>query len=401
MSAGRRKLKVVTLIDQLTMQGGAERVASQLAMRIDPERFESTICATRFDPANPEGTEPIVQRELAAHGVGVVGLGRRQGKLDLHRLRGLATLLRRERVDVLHAHMFTSNVYGALLGRLARVPVVISHEHSWSFEGEPVRKLLDRHVIARLSDRFIAVSREDERRMIEIEGVRPEKIEVVPNGIEAMRATGTDVRAELGIEPGAPLIGSVGVLRPEKAFDVLAAAVKLLLPARPDLKLAIVGDGWPEPVAALEAAIESLGVTDAVKLVGFRGDIPDFLASLDVAVSSSLREGSPLSVMEYMGAGKPIVATRVGGVPDLIDDGEHGLLVPPGDPEALAAAIGRLLDDRALADRLGHAAAERCAREFSFDVAVRRFEDLYESLYARSARARREGFLAGAAAAVA
>jgi glycosyltransferase involved in cell wall biosynthesis len=401
MSAGRRKLKVVTLIDQLTMQGGAERVASQLAMRIDPERFESTICATRFDPANPDGTEPIVQRELAAHGVAVVGLGRRQGKLDLHRLRGLATLLRRERVDVLHAHMFTSNVYGALLGRLARVPVVISHEHSWSFEGEPVRQLLDRHVIARMSDRFIAVSREDERRMIEIEGVRPEKIEVVPNGIEAMRATGTDVRAELGIEPGAPLIGSVGVLRPEKAFDVLAAAVKVLLPAHPDLKLAIVGDGWPEPVAALEAAIESLGVTDAVKLVGFRGDIPDFLAALDVAVTSSLREGSPLSVMEYMGAGKPIVATRVGGVPDLIDDGEHGLLVPPGDADALAAAIGRLLNDRALADRLGRSAAERCAREFSFDVAVRRFEDLYESLYARSARARREGFVAGAAAAVA
>jgi glycosyltransferase involved in cell wall biosynthesis len=401
MSAAGRKLRVVTLVDQLTSQGGAERVAAEVAMRIDPERFESTICGTRFDPDKPWGTEPIVKQQLAEHGVRAVGLGRRRGRRDLHRLAGLATLLRRERVDVLHAHMFTSNVYGALFGRLARVPVVIAHEHSWSFEGEPVRKFVDRNVIARLSDRFVAVSREDRRRMIEIERIPAAKIEVVPNGIGAMRPTGHDVRAELGIEPGAPLLGSVGVIRPEKAFDVLARAVKLLLPDHPGLKLVIVGGGYPETLAALEAELDALGVRDAVKLVGFRSDIPDVLAALDVAVLSSHREGSPLSVMEYMGAGKPVVATRVGGVPDALDDGVQGLVVPPGDAGALAAAIGRLLDDRVLAARLGAAAAERCAREFGFDVAVRRFEELYESLFARSHRARREGWLAGAAAAVA
>jgi glycosyltransferase involved in cell wall biosynthesis len=140
----------------------------------------------------------------------------------------------------------------------------------------------------------------------------------------------------------------------------------------------------------LEGLIGELGLGDDVRLLGHRDDIPGVIRALDVAVLSSAYEGSPLAVMEYMACAAPIVATAVGGVPELIEDGMHGLLVEPHDPQALAAAIGRLLKDRTLASRLGQAASERQRAEFDLDIVVSRLEELYLELY-EQARARPSG----------
>ena len=170
-------------------------------------------------------------------GVRYFGLGRRSAT-DLHHWLPLRGILRRERVDVLHAHMFGSNVWGTVIGRLARVPVIVAHEHTWSFEGRPLRRFVDREVIGRGSSVFIAVSRDDQRKMIEIEGVNPKKILHVPNGIAPPPPpTGADVRAELGIPAGAPVIGTVSVLRPAEGARRLhtrlgAAAARGPRPAR-------------------------------------------------------------------------------------------------------------------------------------------------------------------------
>jgi glycosyltransferase involved in cell wall biosynthesis len=310
-------------------------------------------------------------------GIRHLGLERRSGwRLDdwlpLYRL------LRRERIDVVHAHKFGSNVWGTLVGRLARVPVIVAHEHTWSFEGQPVRRFLDRELIGRGSTVFVAVSEEDRRRMIEVEGVKPEKLLFVPNGIEPRSPRGSDVRAELGIPVDAPLIGAVGVLRPQKALDVLVRAVAPLVREHTDLRVLIVGEG-PER-QALTDLIAGEGVGDRVLLTGFRDDIPDVLGALDVAVSSSAFEGSPLAMMEFMEAARPIVATSVGGVPDLIDDGVHGRLVRAGDLEGLREALREMLNDREAARRMGERAQERRRREFDLEVVVRRFEALYERL---------------------
>jgi glycosyltransferase involved in cell wall biosynthesis len=381
--AGR--IKVVTVIDFLGAQGGAERLALQIALRLDPERFESTLCASRWPP--PAAAEPAARHareELAAAGVRFLPLGRSR-KADVWVWGKLERYLRRERVDVVHAHKFGSNIWGTLMGRLARVPVVLAHEHTWSYEGQPLRRLIDREVIARGADRFIAVSREDRRRMTDVEGIDPRRTMFLPNGVTSSAApTGRDVRAELGIAAGAPVIGSVGVLRPQKALDVLLRATAELLPRMPELQLLLVGEGAER--ARLEALASELAIGDAVRFLGYRADVPDVLRAFDVAVSSSDFEGSPLAVMEYMDAALPVVATRVGGVPDLIDPGVHGLLVARRDHAALASAIAELLSDPDRRRTMGARAQQRRRSEFDIDVLVARLQELYVELLAARGR---------------
>jgi len=372
-----RKLRVLTLVDKPTVTGGAERLAAVVAMKLDPARFESVLCASR------QTDEPLLDRELEEAGIGVLALGRRS-TLDLLAWRPLVSLLR-DGVDVVHAHMFGSNVWGTVLGRLSGVPVVVAHEHTWSFQGRPLRRFLDRELVARWADVFVAVSAEDRRKMIEVEGVDPAKIRLIPNGIPSpANGAVADVRAELGIEPGAPVLGVVCELRAQKALEVLFEAAALLLPEFPSLKVLVAGDG-PERARLEEAALR-LGVADTVLFLGIRRDVPAVLAAVDVAVLSSDYEGSPLSVMEYMAAAKPVVSTRVGGVPELLAEDVHGLLVQPRDPEALAEAVARLLRDPALAKRLGAEGRQRQQREFSLEAMVHRIEDLYEELWLASGR---------------
>lgn len=378
-----RKLRVLVLIDRPITTGGGERMASVIAARLDPVRFERVLCSTRSNPVE------TFEAELQERGVRVVVL-ERGSKLALWAWWPLVALLRRERIDVIHAHKFGSNLWGSILGRLARVPVVIAHEHSWSYEGQPLRRFLDRHIIARGADVIVAVSREDRRRMIELEKIDPTMVRFIPNGIAPLEQRGHDVRAELGIRPGVPVLAAVGQLRPEKALEVLIDAARHLLLRFPELKVLIVGHGPEEE--ALQQLVAQASLEATVIFLGRRRDVPDVLAAIDVAVCCSDFEGSPLSVMEYMAAGKPVVATRVGGIPDLIDHGVHGLLVSPRRPEELADALADLLNDHDLRTEMGERGRLRQQREFSLDALVRSIEDLYEDLFQRTGRAKSEGW---------
>jgi glycosyltransferase involved in cell wall biosynthesis len=388
MSMGQRH-HVVTLTDYMGVSGGAEKLALALTLRLDPERFRRTYVVSRWDWYDRERAD--VQRVLAQleeAGVRFVGLRRGESRADTFALwawRPLVGLLRGDGVDVVHAHKFGSNFWGSVLGRATRVPVVIAHEHSWAFEGQPLRRLIDRQVIARACDAFIAVSREDRRRMIELEGIAPEQVVLIPNGIVPEPPTAArDVRAELGIPAAAPVLVWVGVIRPEKRVDLVVRAVARLAPDFPELRALIVGPSHVEDQPQRLAA--ELGVESAVRVLGRREDIPDLVDAADLAVLASDREGTPLAMLEYMEAGKPIVATRVGGIPDLVTDGAEALLVEPGSPDALAEGIRALLDDRGRAARLGNRARERSRRDFDFQTMVERVESLYDELLARKCR---------------
>ena len=377
-----RPLRVVTLIDELDAEGGgAERLAVLTTTMLGRSRFVASMCATRAtslsDPALEASGTPmlILERTSAA---------------SLAAWRPLVRLLREERVDVIHAHKFGSNLWASLIGRLAGVPVIVAHEHTWSFQGDLKRQLLDRHVIGRLATVVLTVSQKDRERMISIERLPPEKVVHVPNGIIPLPTSGADVRAELGVPADAPLVVAVAVLRAQKALHVLVRAAEIVHRALPEARFVIVGEG-PERTA-LVALSRELGLDATVLFAGHRTDVGDVLAAADVVASSSAYEGSPLALMEALGAGKPVVATAVGGVPEIVRDGIEGRLVPPGDPEALAGALLELLRDPELRERMGAAGRLRQQTEFDVHVMVKRLEALYERLFARTARARREGW---------
>lgn len=367
---GHAKIHVLTIVDGVGAGGGAESTAAALVGRIDPKRFERTLCVTRPSRARLLDT-------LREAGVNIVELDRR-GRLDVGAWASFIRYVRANPVDILHSHKFGSNVWSALAARVLPISRLITHEHSWSFSGDRRRVLLDRYVIAPKASAMVAVSAEDARRMNAVEGIPRDKIRLIPNGIEVQApADPTELRKILGIDPSTPIVGFVGSLRPEKRVDVIVDAVAELSRAGsgPGLCLAVIGSGPEE--AALRARATALGIADSVRFLGFRSDAPDLAAGFDVAVLASEREGAPLALLEYMGLGRAIVATSVGGIPEIVHDGVHALLVPPRDAPALATAVGTLLGDPTLRMKLGRAAADRQVSEFGLDVMTRRIEDLY------------------------
>lgn len=380
-----RKLRIVTVLDSLWV-GGAERLAVQVAKSIDPARFESVVWVTR---GIEHSRNRMLQAELNEAGIPLHVL-ERNSRNDLLAWRRFASFIRRRRTDVIHAHGFGSNFWSTVVGRAAGAPVVVAHEHSWSFEGEPLRRFLDREVIARGADIFVAVSAEDRRRMIEIERIDPERIRVIPNGIAPPQPSGLDIRTELSIPAEAPVVTIVSMLRPEKAVEVLVEASLLLRKEFPDLRVLVLG--LAPKASRLPEFSSRLGLDGTVLFLGLRRDVADVLEATDATVMCSDREGTPLAVVEYMAAAKPVVATRVGGLPDLIRDGENGFLVPPRDPPALADALAKLLRDRELRVQMGERGRERQRAEFDHDTMIEKIEELYEELFARSRRGRREGW---------
>jgi glycosyltransferase involved in cell wall biosynthesis len=258
------------------------------------------------------------------------------------------------------------------------MPVIIAHEHNWSFSGERVRVWIDRYVIGRFATRFVAVSNAQRALMTSVEGIPADRIVVLPTAyIPSNQSSDTDIRSELGLPSDTPIVGTAAILRTEKALEVLIEAHVEVRRRVPDAHLVIAGEGGREE--ALRARAQELGVADRVHLIGRRFDVDALLRSFDVGAMSSDWEGMPLFVFECMAAVTPLVATDVGGLPEVVEDGRTGRLVPPRDPQALAEAIAALLADPAQRAELAGAAASRLP-EFRIDTVSARFADLYEQL---------------------
>jgi len=364
----------VTVIDAL-MTAGAETVATRVALGLDQDRFESIICSTR-----PSSRQHV--KAARAGGVEVLEL-RRRSKLDIWRWRPFVQLLRSGRVDVVHAHKFGSNLWTALLKPRGPLPILLAHEHSWSYEGA-LRRIVDRELIARRANAVVAVSPTDRQRMIELERIPSWKVVFIPNGIPDHPDGDADAaRRELGLTAADRVVGTVCGLRPEKELETALRALGRLAPHRPELRFVVVGDGPERP--RLQRLAEELGVPTA--FLGHRAneEVSGLVAAMDVLVCSSRFEGMPLAVLEWMAAGKAIVASRVGGIPALLEHGQEALLVAPRDYVAFADAIARLLDDPAERRRLGDAAQRRQREQFRFDQTIAQLESLYQRLHAEAA----------------
>jgi glycosyltransferase involved in cell wall biosynthesis len=348
--------------------GGAERLAVSVLTHLDPLAYDRYLCLSRPSAG-------LLVEQAQAAGVTILQLHRRS-RYDILPWLRLIRFVRRERIDVLHSHKHGSNFWGAIVSILTCVPVFLAHEHSWTFSGNRLRILIDRFLIARQATRVIAVSAADRDLMISIERIPAAKIVLIPNGIpEAAENDDQTARVELQIPTHAVLLACVGV-RTVKRVDLVLEALALLSDEQPSLYLLVIGDFATE-VDKLRQIADSLGLASRVRFVGERRDVSRLLASADIAVLASDREGSPLAVLEYMAAGCAIVATRVGGIPAILRDGVEGVLVDPGQANQLAETIGELAQDATRRAELGRAARARQADDFSLRAVVRRTSELY------------------------
>jgi glycosyltransferase involved in cell wall biosynthesis len=292
-------------------------------------------------------------------------------------IRHLREILRRGDYDVVHAHGLRAGIDAALAGRgtgarsLVTVhnlihPAIAGPKAAVYARAEPL--------VVRLSDHALAVSTEIALRIARERPALQRKIEVLYLGVGDPPRTSrssTEIRAELGVDPVQHLIVTVARLAPQKALHVMFRALAEI----PGAVLAVLGEGPLE--RELGKTATELGVAERVRFLGFRPDVADHVAAADVFCLSSVWEGVPLSAQEAILLGTPVVATRVGGMPELIEDGRSGLLVEPGDAHALATALDKVLGDPTLAGRLAGAAKERLHRTFSTERMLARLRELY------------------------
>jgi len=289
------------------------------------------------------------------------------GKLDPVTLMRLAQRLRREQVQVLHTHLSTASLIGGLAARLAGVPAVAT-----------VHGLNSRTCFMHARE-IIAVS-QAVRSHLAAQGVPESRLRVIYDGIDLQHyreaPDPAPLRARLGVAPQDMLIGSVGRLGREKgnAYLIEAAAI-LWTRERLPVRVLLVGEGRER--RALQEDARRCRIADRVIFAGFQREVVAYQAALDVLCLPSLKEGLSLSALEAMALGRPVVASRVGGTPEVVADGQTGVLVEPANPEALAAAIARLLRDPEEARRMGEAGRERVERVFDIEQMVDRIEQVY------------------------
>jgi glycosyltransferase involved in cell wall biosynthesis len=300
-------------------------------------------------------------------------------------VRDLAAWLRRAEIDLVHAHMFRAEVVGTRAAVAAGVPVIMATVHSSRVRPpEDVARLAD---LTAQMDRLIVPS-ESIAAKVRHEGRTAARFAVIPNGVDlsrfAMPAPACVLRREFGIPGSAPLLGVVARLEAEKGHRFLLDAMPRVLASAPDAWLAVVGEG--SEADALRAQATSLGpsVAERVVFTGRREDVSALTSDLTVAVLPSLREAQGISILEAMARQVPVVATAVGGIPEVITSGVDGLLVPPADPAALASAIVTLLGDGSLRAGIGEAGYRTVAERFSIDAQVRRIEEVYDEELARA-----------------
>ena len=361
MSPPRRR-KLLFFIWALEV-GGAERFLVRLVPRIPRDRFDvAVICLTR---------KGVWAGELEARGIEVRSLDKRVG-LDLGILFRLMGLLRREQPDLVNTHLWTADVWARLAAILAGVPRIVVTEQNVDLWKRWYHRWIDR-LLFLWTDRVVCVSvqvRAFYRRL----GVPDAKLHVIPNAIDLAPFDTPHPPPQ----DAAPFVFTCAArLHPQKAHGVLLDAVALLVGGgERHFKVRLAGEGPLGP--ELAARVRTAGLDPWVEFLGVRQDVPELFRASDAFVLPSLYEGLPLAVLEAMAAWLPVVATRVGGIPDLIEDGTHGLLVPPGDACALADAMGRLLRDRSAARAMGAAARVRAAREYDIDAVAARTVALFE-----------------------
>jgi glycosyltransferase involved in cell wall biosynthesis len=296
----------------------------------------------------------------------------------------LTRILKRERIQVIHMHASHACTLGGWAARLAGIPVrIISRRVDFSVKGNPFRKLKYQWGV----DRIVAIS-EGVRNVLINDGLDPNRIEVIRSGIDPRpfdpAYPAGEARREFGIEEKSPVIGCIAHFADHKGHRYLIEAASRVAAAIPEVRFLLVGDGELRP--QIERQIKELKIEKQVILTGFRNDIPRLLAAMDIVALSSHLEGLGTSLLDAMAMARPVVASRVGGIPEMVEDGVTGRLVPPRDPDALAGVLIELIRRPDEQKRMGEAGRTRMLKTFSADAMVAATEAVYREILARKGR---------------
>lgn len=356
----------VALAIETDSPGGAEVMLLELARGLLAEGVD-------VFALGPLGGEGWLTERLAACGVHRELLPF-PGPFGLGAVSEISRLLAKHRPDVLHSHEFMMSTMGAFATRGRDCRHVITM-HGGVYFASNLRRRASLRLAAETSDHMVAVSQQSRVVLSRQLLLRPDRIEVVPNGVTPRKGTGSAVRRELGLQDDQLLLLAVGSLYPVKGHVHLIEALSLIGSNDNRVRVAIAGQGGEE--SRLRALADDLGVASAVHFLGFRSDVPELLDAADVFVMPSLSEGMPMAMIEAMLASLPIVSTNVGGIPELLTSPDMGVLVDPSDPKGLAEAIRTLVDDPEEMQRLGRAARERALAHFTSSTMVERYLELY------------------------
>ena len=376
-----RDLQIVT---RLAVRGVPRHVLA-IAAGLDSERFAVEVLAGRSESGEGELWEEARMRGITTWRV--PALQRPVNPLaDTRALVAIYRQIRRGGYDIVHTHISKGGILGRLAARCAGVPVVVHTYHGRVEEvhGGSLKSRFFRSCERRAaawSDVLIAVSEETARLCLRGGIGVTDQYRVIHNGIDLRYFI--DYRSVDQTRPnveGGPIIGTIGSLKGEKGLDVLLRALPGLVRRYPRIQLCAIGDG-PLRAPLLEKA-QQLGIGDRVHFPGIVADVRPWLALFDLFVTPSIREGLPTVLLEAMAMGCPVVASRVGGVPEIICDGENGLLVPAGEPAPLEEAIGQLAGNGELRSRMGEAGRRRVVGEFGQERMLERLEEEYEQLLA-------------------
>jgi len=367
----RQPLRVMFIITSMPV-GGAETLLFNLVRRLDPERFAPEVCCLK---------EPGPLGEALAAEVPVFS-NLLKSKYDVRILPRLVRLLKRRRIDaVITVGAGDKMFWGRLAAWRAGVPVVLSALHSTGWPDSISRM---NRWLTPITDGFIAVAGRHGAYRAETERLPKSKVRVIHNGVDLERFQAkvdrAGVRAEFNCPAEAPLATIVAALRPEKNHDLLLEAAALVRQEFDDARFWIIGDG-PER-SRLEALTQTLGLSEAVTFLGTRHDIPNLLGASDALVLTSRMEANPVSILEAMAAAKPVVAPRVGSIPEVVCHGKTGLLFDAGSPPSVVArSLAELFADPRPAQRMGRAGQKRIASRWSLDHMVASYEDLITELH--------------------
>jgi glycosyltransferase involved in cell wall biosynthesis len=376
-----RPIRVLELRSVRGTGGGPEKTILLGARHADPARFAVTVCYIR-DRRDPDF---LIDQRAHELGVDYVEILERHS-LDVAVWPTLRALVRDRRIQIVHSHEYKTNLFAWLLGR-AEGTIPFSTVHGWFGRGTSRERLYyagDKRILSHFP-RLVAVSSALRDELVRT-GTPTGVITVIPNGIDHRQFTRMPerrdgIRRDLGLQADEIVIGAVGRLERQKRFDLLMEAVSMLRRRHSKLRLMIVGDGSLKH--ALVARREALELGAACMFLGHRSDVPLLHHAFDLFVQASDGEGSPNVVLEAMALGTPVVVTDVGGTADIVTDGVHGLLVPPGRVPALSDAIDRVLRDPLGAVARAQAARLRVDHELSFDTRTARVEAMYEEIVAR------------------